>query len=102
MGSKPVVFLGLLLATVLLIASEVTARDFAETSTFKETSESFRVYSIPRTTQCRHTPIYIVHHVLTLSRIIIMDYLWTLFFLQANETFINSKVVHRGRNEIST
>ncbi|KAH7859521.1 hypothetical protein Vadar_002117 [Vaccinium darrowii] len=40
MGSKTIVFLGLLLATLLLISSEVTARDLAaeETSTFKETA----------------------------------------------------------------
>ncbi|KAH7860134.1 hypothetical protein Vadar_009796 [Vaccinium darrowii] len=41
MGSKAIVFLGLLLATVLLISSEATARDLAaadETSTFKETA----------------------------------------------------------------
>ncbi|KAI8566872.1 hypothetical protein RHMOL_Rhmol02G0076100 [Rhododendron molle] len=32
MGSKTIVFLGILLATVLLITSEVTARDLIETS----------------------------------------------------------------------
>ena len=39
MGSKAFVLLGLLLAFVLLIASEVTARDLAETSTSEEISE---------------------------------------------------------------
>ncbi|KAI8552100.1 hypothetical protein RHMOL_Rhmol06G0238400 [Rhododendron molle] len=43
MGSKAFVLPGLLLATVLLITSEVTARDLVETSTPKETSESICV-----------------------------------------------------------
>ncbi|KAG5545705.1 hypothetical protein RHGRI_018000 [Rhododendron griersonianum] len=36
MGSKVIVFLGLFLAIVLLITSEVTAKDLAETSTSTE------------------------------------------------------------------
>lgn len=45
MGSKTLVLLALLLATVLFITSEVTAaRDLVETSTnFKETGESIFV-----------------------------------------------------------
>ncbi|XP_058217916.1 glycine-rich protein-like [Rhododendron vialii] len=39
MGSKTFVLLGLLLAAVLLITSEVTARDLVETSTPKETTD---------------------------------------------------------------
>ncbi|KAI8552093.1 hypothetical protein RHMOL_Rhmol06G0238100 [Rhododendron molle] len=43
MGSKTFVLLGFLLATALLIASEVTARDLVETSTLRKTSESIYV-----------------------------------------------------------
>ncbi|KAG5545715.1 hypothetical protein RHGRI_018009 [Rhododendron griersonianum] len=39
MGSKTIAFLGLFLAIVLLITSEVTARDLAETTTSTASSE---------------------------------------------------------------
>ncbi|KAI3470075.1 hypothetical protein Pfo_026738 [Paulownia fortunei] len=39
MGSKAIVFVGLLLATVLLISSEVAARELAETSNTVDTSK---------------------------------------------------------------